>query len=53
MFAWLEGKKTYIAAAGMFGLAVYKLSEHDWAGAWLAFSQGLAAAGIRHAISQS
>jgi hypothetical protein len=52
MITWLQGKKTYIAAAGLFGLALYKASEQDWAGAWLAFTQGLAAAGLRAAIAK-
>jgi hypothetical protein len=43
--------KVYLAAAGLAGLAVYKLSQSDYHGASEAFLAALAAAGLRHELS--
>jgi hypothetical protein len=49
---WINGKKTYIAALGLFGLSLYKASQGDVEGALMTFSQALAAFGLRHAIAK-
>lgn len=48
----LPGWKTYIAAAGLVGLAVYQFSEGDIAAAWQSLMAGLAAFGLRVAVSK-
>jgi hypothetical protein len=45
MITWLQGKKTYLAAAGLFGLALYDVSIASYAAAWLAVTQALSVAG--------
>jgi len=47
----LQGRRTYIAAAGLLGLALYQLSQGDTAAALQSFLAGLAAFGLRSAIS--
>jgi len=49
----LSGWKTYLAAAGLFGLAIYQLSTGSYDAAWQSLLAALAAAGLRHAISTS
>ena len=49
----LSGYKTYIAAAGLFGLAVYQLSQGQYDSATQSVLAALAAAGIRNAIAKS
>jgi hypothetical protein len=46
-----SGWKTYLAAAGLFGLAIYQFSQKDYATMMTTFCAALAAAGLRHAIS--
>jgi hypothetical protein len=48
----LEGFKTYIAAAGMVGLAVYQFSQGEYAAAWTSLMAALGAVGIRSAIAR-
>jgi hypothetical protein len=48
----LQGIKTYAAAAGLFGLAVYQVSVGQYAPAAHSFFAALAAAGLRSAIAQ-
>lgn len=45
-FAWLEGYKTKLAAAGLLGLALYQLSQGQYEQAAQSFLAGLAALGI-------
>jgi len=52
MFKFLEGKKTYIAAIGLLGLALYQVTIADYAPAIETFMAALAAFGIRHAMSR-
>lgn len=47
----LTGYKTYIAAAGLLGLALYRLSVGEYDMAVQALMQALMAAGLRSAIS--
>lgn len=48
----LSGSKTYIAAAGLCGLALYQLSQGQISDGATTLLQALGAAGIRHAISK-
>lgn len=48
----LSGYKTYIAAAGLLGLAVYQLSQGDLNGALQNLLAALAAFGLRSAIGR-
>ena len=48
----LSGYKTYIAAAGLFGLAIYQFSQNDLPHGFETLMAALAAVGIRHAISK-
>jgi hypothetical protein len=48
----LDGYKTYIAAAGLIGLAVYQASEAQYQQAAQTIMAALAAAGLRSAISK-
>ena len=48
----LDGYKTYLAAAGLFGLALWQFSQGDLPGAMQSFLGGLAALGIRHALAK-
>ncbi len=48
----LSGFKTYIAAAGLIGLALYQLSVEQYATALQSFLAGLTAMGLRHAIAK-
>ncbi len=49
----ISGYKTYIAAAGLLGLAVYQASQADYASAYQSFMAALAAVGLRHAIAKT
>lgn len=44
---FLKGYRTYIGAAGLFGAALYRLSEGDYGQAVTDFGLALAALGIR------
>ena len=46
----LNGYKTYLGAAGLFGLALYQLSQGDYQAAFESFGQALIAAGLRGAL---
>lgn len=46
----LSGLRTYLAAIGLVGLAVYQLSVGEYAAAWASFMGALAAFGIRTAL---
>lgn len=49
----IDGYKTYIAAAGFAGLAVYHLTQGEIDGTIDAAGKALAAAGLRHAIAKA
>jgi hypothetical protein len=49
----LNGYKTYIAALGLVGLAVYQVSQGEYDQAVQSFLGALAAAGLRSAIAKS
>ena len=49
----VNGIKTYLAAAGLLGLALYQASTGDLVAAYTSLMGALAAVGIRHAISKS
>jgi hypothetical protein len=49
---FLKGYKTYIAAAGLLGLAVYQFSQGDIDGAIQNVLAAFAAFGMRQAISR-
>lgn len=46
-----KGKRTYLAAAGLVGLAVFNFSTGNLPGAGHALLEGLAAIGLRLAIA--
>jgi hypothetical protein len=48
----LSGYKTYLAAAGLFGLAVYQISQGQIDTGVQSFLGALAAAGLRHAVAK-
>jgi hypothetical protein len=48
----LSGYKTYIAAAGLFGLSLYQLSQGQYDQAGQSILAALAAAGLRSAIAK-
>jgi hypothetical protein len=50
--AKLNGYKTYLAAAGLAGLALYQASTGDYATAWHTLLQAAAVAGLRHAVGK-
>lgn len=47
----MTGWKTYLAAAGMLGLAIYQFSQGQYDLAVQSIMAALAAAGLRHAIA--
>lgn len=49
----LSGWKTYLAAAGLLGLAIYQVSQGDYEHAMQSFMASLAAVGLRHAIART
>ena len=50
---WLNGKKTYFAAIGMFGLALHQaLVEGNYQLALQSFFAGLGFLGLRHAVDK-
>jgi len=52
LMKWLDGKKTYLAAAGLFGLALYQVSVGQGDQAVQSLLAGLSALGLRHAIAK-
>ena len=48
----LDGYKTYIAAIGLWGLAIYQASTGHYNEAVQSFLAGLAALGLRNAIAK-
>jgi hypothetical protein len=48
----LAGWKTYLAAAGLVGLALYQASTGDMTTAWQSLMAGLAAFGLRAAVAR-
>lgn len=48
--ALINGYKTYIAAAGLLGLALYQLSQGQMEQAMQSLLAGLAAFGLRNAL---
>jgi hypothetical protein len=50
---WVDGWKTYLAAAGLAGLALYQFSIGEYATAWTTLLAALTAAGLRHAIDRT
>ena len=50
---FLQGYKTYVAAAGFIGLAVYQWSNGDLTGAWQSVLAALTAFGLRQAIAEN
>lgn len=46
------GWKTYIAAAGLFGLAVYQFSLQEYTQAYQSFMAAIAAFGLKKAIDR-
>lgn len=49
---FLQGWKTLLAAAGLFGLSVHQFSQEDYAGAWQSVMAALAAFGLRMAVDR-
>jgi hypothetical protein len=49
----LTGYKTYIAAAGLFGLSIYQASQGQYDQATQSILAALAAAGLRSAIANA
>lgn len=49
----ISGYKTYIAAAGLLGLALYQATTGDMTNAAQSVLAALAAAGLRHAVNKS
>ena len=49
----LTGYKTYIAAAGLAGLAIFQASTGDYPQAIQSLLGALTAAGLRHAIAKN
>lgn len=50
MYRWLLTSKTFWAAVGLVGLAVYQATQGQMDTAWQSFMAALAALGIRHAL---
>ena len=49
---FLAGWKTYLAGAGLIGLALYQLSQGQYELAWQSLMAGLALLGLRRAIDR-
>lgn len=49
----LSGYKTYLAAAGAFGLALYQASQGSYQAALQSFIAALGLVGLRHAIGKN
>ena len=53
LFNLANGNKTYLAAFGLMGLAVYQLSTGDYTAALQSFMAGLAAMGLRNGLEKA
>ena len=53
LFSKFDRLKTYLAAAGLFGLAIYQTSIGQYEPALQSLMAALAAAGLRNAIAKS
>lgn len=51
-FSILDGYKTYIAAAGLLGLAIYQFSTAQYVPAYQSLMAALAAFGLRAAVAK-
>jgi len=51
-FTVLDGWKTYIAAAGLFGLALYQFSQGQFEVAIQSLMAAFAAVGVKHAVAR-
>ncbi len=49
----LSGYKTYLAAVGLLGLAVYQASQSQFEPAFQSLLAALAAVGLRHAVAKT
>ena len=49
----LTGLKTYIAAAGLLGLAIYQFSTEQYQAGFQSLLAAATAAGLRNAITQT
>lgn len=49
----LNGMKTYIAAAGLFALGVYQLTQGEFEAAMKSFTEALAVFGLRAAVGKA
>jgi hypothetical protein len=49
----IDGYKTYIAAAGLLGLAVFQASTGQYEPALQSLLQAATVAGLRHAVSKA
>ena len=53
MFKALDGWKTYLASAGLFGLALYHFSVGDFSNGLETIMAALAVFGVRNAMARS
>ncbi len=53
MLSFISGYKTYLAAAGLVGLAVYQASQGQIDGAAQSALAALTAVGLRHAVAKN
>jgi hypothetical protein len=49
---WATPYKTYVAAAGLVGLAVYQMSQGQGQDAWHSLMLAGTAVGLRHTVSK-
>ena len=49
----LQGWRTYLSAAGLFGLAIYNLSQSDYVTSWTNLMAALATFGVRNAMARA
>jgi uncharacterized membrane protein YphA (DoxX/SURF4 family) len=56
LLGFLSGYKTYLAALGLFGMALYQVfvaKPPDYVGAYTNVMAALAAVGLRHAVAKA
>ncbi len=51
LWAWLSGKKTYLAAAGLFCYGLYDVIDGNATQGWHKIMEALAVFGLRNALS--